>query len=303
VLGHARSLQAIHGGKATHDTIDAQNIAVRRRGGRRPPAEVSPAAMRATRDLRRRRMHLARTRGARLAHGHTTHSPSHLPAIGNTLADQPHRDGVAERVAEPAVPQRLAGDRARIGADEARRRDVERTRVNTATPHDAQTLELRPTGPGLGTILRLVRRDDIHQLDRCPRVQDVASDGRLGTWAKASAGQRAGTSGTNRGQAPLAWACADAAVGCWREHPAGQKFLARLAKQHRPGQAVTILAHQLARAVSNLFTRNPAVALHTCLPAAGRGVGELHASRDSPGMSRFLTARHGVFARPGASRA
>src|SRR2546422_5863547 len=44
VLGHALSMQAIHGGKAKNDTIDAQNIAVLLRGGMRPQAEVSPAA-------------------------------------------------------------------------------------------------------------------------------------------------------------------------------------------------------------------------------------------------------------------
>jgi transposase len=51
VLGHALYMKAIHGGKATHDTIDAHKIAVLRRGGRLPQASVSPAAMRATRAL------------------------------------------------------------------------------------------------------------------------------------------------------------------------------------------------------------------------------------------------------------
>jgi len=38
VLGHALSMQAIHGGKATNDTIDAQTIAVLLRGGLLPQA-------------------------------------------------------------------------------------------------------------------------------------------------------------------------------------------------------------------------------------------------------------------------
>jgi hypothetical protein len=49
-------MNAIHGGKAKHDTIDAQKMAVWLRGGMLPPAYVYPAAMRATRDLLRRRM-------------------------------------------------------------------------------------------------------------------------------------------------------------------------------------------------------------------------------------------------------
>src|SRR5712691_8797323 len=78
VLGHALSMQAIHGGKAKNDQIDAQKIAVLLRGGLLPQAYVSPAEMRATRDLLRRRMPLARKRGALLAPVHTPHSQDHL---------------------------------------------------------------------------------------------------------------------------------------------------------------------------------------------------------------------------------
>ena len=73
VLGHALSMKAIHGGQAKNDTIDAQKIAVLLCGGMLPQASVSPAEMRATRDLLRRRLPLARQRGALLAHvQHTT---------------------------------------------------------------------------------------------------------------------------------------------------------------------------------------------------------------------------------------
>jgi len=86
VLGHALSMKAIHGGKAKNDKIDAQKIAVLLRGGMLPQASVSPAEMRATRDLLRRRMHLARKRGALLAHGQNTNSQYNLPAIGKKIA-------------------------------------------------------------------------------------------------------------------------------------------------------------------------------------------------------------------------
>ena len=82
VLGHALAMKAIHGGKAKHDTIDSQKIAALLRGGMRPQAYVYPAAMRATRDRRRRRRPLARQRAKRLAHVHHPNSQYHLPAIG-----------------------------------------------------------------------------------------------------------------------------------------------------------------------------------------------------------------------------
>jgi hypothetical protein len=114
VLGHALSMQAIHGGKAKNDTSDAQKIAVLLRGGMLPQASVSPAERRATRDLLRRRMHLARQRGELLAHVHNTNSQSNRPAIGKKIAYKTNRDGVAERFADPAVPKRIAVELALI---------------------------------------------------------------------------------------------------------------------------------------------------------------------------------------------
>ena len=62
VLGQARSMQAMHGGTANHDSIDAQNIARRLRGGMLPQASGYPSEMRAPRDLLRRRRHFMRKR-------------------------------------------------------------------------------------------------------------------------------------------------------------------------------------------------------------------------------------------------
>src|SRR2546427_609360 len=104
VLGPALSMQAIHGGKAQNDQSDAQTIAVLLRGGMLPQADVSPAAMRATRALRRRRMPRARQRGARLAHGHHPNRPYTRPAMGTKSAYHANRAGGAERFAAPAVP-------------------------------------------------------------------------------------------------------------------------------------------------------------------------------------------------------
>jgi hypothetical protein len=86
VLGHALDMSALQGGKARHDTSDAQNLAVLLRGGRRPQASVYPAARRATRDLLRRRLPLRHTRAAPLAHRQPPQSRYHLPEIGKELA-------------------------------------------------------------------------------------------------------------------------------------------------------------------------------------------------------------------------
>jgi transposase len=223
VLGHALSMKAMHGGKAKNDTIDSQQSAALLRGGRLPQAYVYPAERRATRDLLRRRMHLARQRGALLAHVHNTHSQDTLPALSKKIASKANRDGVAERFADPAVQKSIEVDLALITYDDALLRDLELTMIKTAKHHDAQTLSLLQTVPGIGKILRLVLLYDMHDVDRFPRVQDFASSCRLVKCAKESAGKRSGTSGSTIGNAPLTWAFSEAAVLFLRDNPAGQQ--------------------------------------------------------------------------------
>jgi len=256
VLGHALYMQAIHGGKAKNDTIDAQKIALLLRGEMLPQASVYPAERRATRGLLRRRMSLLRKRAELLAHIQHTHSQYTLPEIGKKLAYKAHRDGVAERFPDPAVQKSLAVDLARISSDDRLRNDVELTMVNTAQHHDAHTFYRLQSVPGIGTLLRLVLLYEIHPIARFPRVQDAVSSCRLVTCAKASAGKRSGTSGTQIGNAYVKWAFSEAAVLFLRDNPAGQTSLARLEQKPGQGKAFTVLAQQLARAVYDRLTRD-----------------------------------------------
>jgi hypothetical protein len=67
-----------------------------------------------------------------------------------------------------------------------------------------------------------------------------------------------GTSGTNIGPAHLKWAFSEAATLFLRNHPEGQKLLSRLEKTHDTGKALSILAHQLSRAVYYMLKRQTA---------------------------------------------
>jgi Transposase len=214
VLGHALSMKAIHGGKAHNDKIDAHKMAALLRGGRLPQASVSPAQRRATRDLLRRRMPLAHKRAALLAHVHNTTSQSNLPAIGQHIASQANRDGVAERFADPAVHKSIEVALALLTSYDARLRDVALPLLTTAKHQDAHTRYLRHTVPGMGTLLRLGLLSAIHRREPFPRGQDCVSSGRLGKCAKEAHGKRSGTSGAQSGPAPLTWAFSEAAVVC-----------------------------------------------------------------------------------------
>jgi transposase len=223
VLGHALYRKAIHGGKAKNDQIDSHKIAALLRGGMLPQAYVYPAAMRATRDLLRRRTHLMRKRAALLAHVHNTNSQYNLPDIGKKIAYKMNREGVANRVTDRAVQKTIEVDLALSTYDDALLSALELYLRKTAKQHDAHTLYLLHTVPGIGKLLRLVRLDDIHDIDRFPRVQDFGSYGRLGKGAKASAGTRLGTAGKKIGTAHLKWALSEAAALFLRHHEPGQK--------------------------------------------------------------------------------
>lgn len=240
VLGHALSMKAIYGGKVTNDTIDAQTIAVLRRGGMLPQASVYPAEMRATRDVLRRRLPLTRKRAEFLTHIQQTNSQYTLPEIGQRIASKANRDGVAERFSEPAVQKSGEVDLVLIDCYDQLLRDVALPIVQTAKQHDAQTLYRRQFVPGTGKILSLVLRYEIHDMSRFPRVQDFVSYCRLVKCAKESAGKRYRTAGTKIGNAYLKWAFSEAAVLFLRNNPVGQKYLARLEKKHGKGKAFTV---------------------------------------------------------------
>jgi transposase len=267
VLGQALYMKAIHGGKAKNDKIDSHKIAALLRGGMLPQAYVYPAQMRATRDLLRRRIHLMRKRSELLAHVHNTNSQYNLPEIGKNIAYKANRAGVAARFPDPAVQKSIEVDLALITYYDALLTDLELAIVNRAKQHDAHNFYRLRSIPGVGKILALVMRYEIHEIRRFPSVQDFASYCRLVRCAKESAGKRYGTSGKKIGNAYLKWAFSEAAVLFLRNNEPGQKYLARLEKKHDKGKALTILAHKLARAVYYMLRRETAFDMHKFLQA------------------------------------
>jgi transposase len=259
-------------------------MAAWRRGGRLPQASVYPAAMRATRNLLRRRTHLGRQRAELLSHGQNTTSPSNLPEIGKKIASTANREGGAERFDDAAVPKTIAVDLARITYDDELLKDLELGLLKTAEHHAANPLYLLQTVPGIGKVLSLVLLYAIHASRRFPTVQDFASDARLVTCSKASGGNRLGTSGETIGNAHLKWAFSEAAALFLRNNPRGQKLLSRLEQKHDNGKALSILAHTPGRAVSYMLTRKMAFNMDLFLRSSGSRAGEPDASRDTKGM-------------------
>jgi transposase len=261
VLGHARYMKAIHGGKAKNDKIEAHKIAVLLRGGLFPLAYVYPAEMRATRDLLRRRCHRVRKRAELLAHIQNTNSQDNLPELGKRLPHQATREGVEAHFPDPSVRKTLEVEVSLIDHSDQVLREVELYLTRTAKVHAGQSFARRQSVPGIGPILALVMLYELQDIARFPRVQDFVSYCRLVKCAKAANGKRLGASGKKIDTVHLRWAFAEAAVLFLRQNHPGKDYLATLAHKHGNAKALTVLAHKLARAVYYLLTREQAVAL------------------------------------------
>jgi transposase len=266
VLGHALAMKAIHGGKAKNDRIDSYKIAVLLRGGMLPQAYAYPAAMRSTRDLIRRRLHLVRKRGQLLAHIQNTRAQYNLPVFGRKLAYRTNREGVAQHFPDPSVQKSIAVDLALIDQYDALVIDIELTIVREAKRHNADAFHRLRSVPGIGKVLALTILYEIHDITRFDRVQEFASYARLVKCQRQSGGKTLGTSGAKMGNVHLKWAFSEAAV-LFLRHTEGKKLIARMEKQHGKGKALSILAHKIGRAVFYMLSRGTVFSMDKFLTA------------------------------------
>jgi len=107
ILGHALYMKAIHGGKAKNDKIDSFKIANLIRGGNFPLAYVYPKAMRATRDLLRRRMKIVRHGADLKAHVVNTTSQYNLPPNKVNLKDVSARNQLKSTFSDRSVQKNI----------------------------------------------------------------------------------------------------------------------------------------------------------------------------------------------------
>jgi transposase len=258
VLGHALYMKAIHGGKTKTDKIDSQKIALLLRGGMFPMAYVYPAAMRATRDLLRRRTRLVRTRAEALAHIQNTLSQYNLPPIGKKLTFAANREGVADQFEQPSVRQSIEADLALIGHLDEQIGRIELYLVRNAKIDDPQTYARLQTIPGVGKVLGLVLLYEIHDIARFGGVGKFISYARLVRCSHESAGKKSPGKGRKIGNGHLKWAFSEAACLMLREVPEAAAFVARKEKKHGKAKALSILAARIARTVFWMLKRKEA---------------------------------------------
>ena len=237
------------------DRMEAHHSAGLGRGGMLPQASVSPAARRATRDLRRRRLPLTRKRAEWLAPRRQRTARSTCPSSA--------RSGPTRRTGTVWLHTFLSRPC---------------SRASTWTSHGSTRLSAggrTARGISCGRQRRLRRRPAPARA----RSQGSASASRACGWMRcprfsafhASGGRLRRPAGPGRPSIrrhtrwdlwpedrpcrPHVGLLRSPGLGL-RNHPAGQPSRARLVNKPGQGNAVTLLAHPLARAVSDLWQRD-----------------------------------------------
>jgi transposase len=205
--------------------------------------------MRPTRDLLRRRLFVARKRAELLAHIQNTFHQYNLPRpVNGRMTSAPHRQRIAACFKDSAVRRNIEADLQLCEFYDPLIQDLEKTIEQLARYHDAHSLMLLRTIPGIGKILGLTILYEIETIERFPRVQDFSSYPLLVKAEKSSAGKRLGTSGAKIGSAHLQWAFSEAAVCFLHRNPQRLQYIKRLRRRYGKGKSLSILAAKLGRA-------------------------------------------------------
>jgi len=249
ILGHALYMKAIHGGKAKNDRIDSFKIAKLMQGGTFPLAYTYPKAMRATRDLLRRRMKLVR-HGADLK-GHVTNTTSqyNLPPHNLNLKNVCAREQLQSMFPDPVVQRNIDFDMTILAAYAKELSKVEWFIEQQARQHNPDHFRLLKSIPGIGRILALTIIYEIGDIARFESVQKFASYSRLVKCKAESAGKSYGTQGNKIGNAHLKWAFSEAAVLHLRGNDKAKQYLVTLQKRMSKAKALSALSHKLGRCV------------------------------------------------------
>lgn len=190
-----------------------------------------------------------------MAHIKNTLSQYNLPAHSENLRYEKHRQPLRSAFSDPSVQRSIDLDLARIEFYDAQLAKLEWYLKQTAKSVDSNTIIRLKSVHGIGDILPLVTRYEIHDVARFPRVQDFVSYCRLVKCQRESAGKIHGTGGAKIGNPYLRWAFGEAAALFLRGNPDAQRWLEKTTRKHNKAKAMTILAHKLGRAVYYMLKR------------------------------------------------
>jgi transposase len=268
-LGHALYMKLIHGGKTKNDRIDAKVMADLLRTGFFPPAYPYPQAMRATRDLLRRRSHFTQQHAETMRHikillyqqGYTD-----LPSLNHDKVEK-IREILSVYKLPADAAYSLESDLGMIEYLDTLTGKLEWRIFKTAQGHDNQAFALLRSVKGLGRILSLTILYEIHTIKRFPTVQKFASYARVVKVERSSHGKKLGSKNSKIGNPYLRWAFGQLAISAQRFYPELKEYTQKLIKKYGNAKAYTLLAHKFAVAVYYMLKNRSAFDLNKFVSA------------------------------------
>lgn len=249
VLGHALGMRIIHGTKSKTDKIDSLKIAQLLRSGHLPTAFIYPRALRATRDLLRRRLYFVRQRAELLAHLKMSESQYNLEPMKVRLDRTKNRAGFPERFPRGSARISMLCDCRMLDQLDKLIAGLERVLVGRVKADLLDSFYRLRSIHGIGEILAMTILYEVPDFDRFDTVQEFCSYARLVAPRGESSGKLQGSRARKQGNVHLRWAFSEAAVLLLRLNPPAQKLQSRLVKRFGRAKALSVLANKLGRAV------------------------------------------------------
>ena len=248
-------MKAILSGKIKNDKIDSQKIAALLLSGMLPMAYVYPQGMRATRDLLRRRLYLARQRAELQTHIQNTNTQYNLPFFEKRIDRRSNRAGIGLRFTDPVVRTSVEVDVALMDAIHQQILTSER-QINAQIPErDPVAVHLLRGIPGVGKPLALVILYEIHDINRFPAVGNFISYARLVKCTHESGGKRKRSPNNKIGNVHLKWAFNEAACLFLRRNERAKFYHHRLVSRYGKAKALSIIAQKLGPTVYTMLKR------------------------------------------------
>ena len=255
VLGHAYAMKSIHGGKNKNDKKDSLKIAMLLRGGNFPIAYAYPKAMRAQRDLTRRRCYFVRQRAELQTHVRNTATQYNVATPSGQLRYLCNQEGLADRFPNRGAKLTITADLNMINALTQQITAVEDELRQLARIDDAGVFYRLKSVPGIGDILAMVILYEVGDIRRFASAGDFLSYCRLVPGSHESAGKKYGSPGRKQGNPHLKWAFSEAISLMIRDGDFVKEFFKRWEKRYGRGKALSILAARLGRAVFLMLKR------------------------------------------------
>ena len=261
-LANTAAIKRYEGLKHSDDEDDAAYLAQLLRLGILPSGYICPPAVRAVRDLARKRMQLVRSRTAQVLSVENMLSRQTGTGMRSYAVQRLTAQAVASFGFHQDVGRALC---ANVAVIQTLNREIDRLEQRLH-----RCVRLRPefglltSVPGIGQTLATLIMLEVGTIERFAAVGNFASYARCVDSARISNGKKKGQGNVKNGNAYLAWAFVEAANFARRYCVEARRFYERKKARTNGVVATKALAHKLARACYHMLKENTPFDVKRC---------------------------------------